>query len=302
MEISDSAKKRLDKVVLQLANQSSTKQNLSLFDMGVASSQSIIVNQYRFVTPYVSSYAAGNYRIEVDGTDYAGAYGSTITPTALAALLTALGQGTWYVDEDADSGNTFYVNSNTKTYTELELTTGSAGTITLISNNNVVLTTLLSFTGTSGKSIVINWGDSNSDSVALSATTVAKTHTYSVAGTYTITITGQVDYVTLLDGSNNNLTSIVFTGTHTLLDYILLTTNQLTVFTITASMVNVTKYYLGDNAINTTNVNALLVAIDAFGTSGGQIYVDGGTNGAPSGAGAIAKTNLLGRGWTVSTN
>lgn len=59
---------------------------------------------------------------------------------------------------------------------------------------------------------------------------------------------------------------------------------------------------LDNNAIPTADINTLLTTIDGFATNNGTIDVSGGTNGAPSGAGATAKTNLIGRGWTVTTN
>lgn len=59
-----------------------------------------------------------------------------------------------------------------------------------------------------------------------------------------------------------------------------------------------------DNALSEAAVNAILVQLDALGTSGGTCELDNpgaGTNAAPSGAGSTAKTNLIGRGWTVNT-
>lgn len=55
-------------------------------------------------------------------------------------------------------------------------------------------------------------------------------------------------------------------------------------------------------ALNVASVNAILVALDANGLSGGQVYLDLGTNAAPTGAGLTAKANLISKGWTVATN
>jgi hypothetical protein len=55
-------------------------------------------------------------------------------------------------------------------------------------------------------------------------------------------------------------------------------------------------------ALNVASVNALLVALDANGLSGGQVYLDLGTSAAPTGAGITAKNNLIAKGWTVATN
>jgi hypothetical protein len=55
-------------------------------------------------------------------------------------------------------------------------------------------------------------------------------------------------------------------------------------------------------ALNVASVNAILVALDANGLSGGAVYLDLGTNAAPTGAGITAKNNLIAKGWTVATN
>jgi hypothetical protein len=55
-------------------------------------------------------------------------------------------------------------------------------------------------------------------------------------------------------------------------------------------------------ALNVASVNAILVALDANGLSGGVVYLDLGTNAAPTGAGITAKNNLIAKGWTVATN
>lgn len=55
-------------------------------------------------------------------------------------------------------------------------------------------------------------------------------------------------------------------------------------------------------ALNEASVNAILVSIDAAATSTGTLDINLGTSAAPTGAGATAKANLIGRGWTVNTN
>lgn len=60
-----------------------------------------------------------------------------------------------------------------------------------------------------------------------------------------------------------------------------------------------------DNQMTSTSVNDLLVYLDGLGgTPPGSNLIDlsGGTNAAPSGAGATAATNLLGLGWNLTTN
>jgi hypothetical protein len=55
-------------------------------------------------------------------------------------------------------------------------------------------------------------------------------------------------------------------------------------------------------ALNVASVNAILVALDANGLSGGVVYLDLGTSAAPTGAGIIAAANLVSKGWTVAIN
>lgn len=58
----------------------------------------------------------------------------------------------------------------------------------------------------------------------------------------------------------------------------------------------------GDCALNRNVVDNILMILDDNGLTGGEVYLGGGTNAAPSGAGATAASNLIGKGWTVSTN
>lgn len=55
-------------------------------------------------------------------------------------------------------------------------------------------------------------------------------------------------------------------------------------------------------ALDVASVNAILVALDANGLSGGVVYLDLGTSAAPTGAGIVAKASLLTKGWTAVTN
>jgi hypothetical protein len=52
-----------------------------------------------------------------------------------------------------------------------------------------------------------------------------------------------------------------------------------------------------------SKVNSTLIEIDSFATSNGTLFIYGQNPAAPpSGAGALAKTNLQGRGWSVATD
>ncbi len=229
---------------------------------------------------------------------------------------------------------------------------------------------------------VVDWGDGNTDTIT-TYNDPAWTHTYSAAGTYTVTITGEVgrmyfnnggDCLKLVGALNvgiiglgvanlqgdffgcANVTSVIddlaqvstkvaswqskFNGagitgawdvklppnlanlnacffvsnlTSWLVDIPATVTNcqnawygnNLTSWAgaipATSTCTNYTNAF-ALNALDETSVNFILTQIDAAGTSNGTLSISGGTNAAPTGAGATAVTNLQSRGWTVSTN
>jgi uncharacterized protein YjbI with pentapeptide repeats len=55
-------------------------------------------------------------------------------------------------------------------------------------------------------------------------------------------------------------------------------------------------------ALTESAVDAILAALDTAGLSNGTVDVSGGTNAIPSAAGLTSKTNLEGKGWTVTVN
>lgn len=57
-----------------------------------------------------------------------------------------------------------------------------------------------------------------------------------------------------------------------------------------------------NDALDVASVNAILVGADASGLIASNIDLSGGTNAAPTGAGIVAKANLIGAGNTVTTN
>lgn len=61
-------------------------------------------------------------------------------------------------------------------------------------------------------------------------------------------------------------------------------------------------YSFADNSLDATSVNDVLQSADASGKLNGNLYLDSGTNAAPTGAGITAKNNLIAKGWTVPTN
>ena len=76
----------------------------------------------------------------------------------------------------------------------------------------------------------------------------------------------------------------------------------LTNLTISASNTNLNFFDASNCALPEGNVNTILLTINGLGTSGGTLFIHGGTNAAPSGQGIAAKNQLISRGWTVITN
>lgn len=58
----------------------------------------------------------------------------------------------------------------------------------------------------------------------------------------------------------------------------------------------------GECELTEESVNHILYELDQYGNTNGFIDLSGGSNAAPTGIGATAVTNLLAKGWTVSTN
>jgi len=63
-----------------------------------------------------------------------------------------------------------------------------------------------------------------------------------------------------------------------------------------------TNIRLDNNDLDESAVNGILIAVEANGTSNGLLYLDGGTNAVPTGAGLTAYNALDARGWDVRVN
>lgn len=70
--------------------------------------------------------------------------------------------------------------------------------------------------------------------------------------------------------------------------------------TISSAQTQLTQVALYNNGMGSTEVNAILIALDSTGATGGTVSITG--NSAPTGGGATAKTNLQGKGWIVETD
>jgi len=77
--------------------------------------------------------------------------------------------------------------------------------------------------------------------------------------------------------------------------------NQLTSLNISNNP-NLYRLWALNNSFSQTVVDNILITLANYSVSGGQAYLYGTGNAAPSAAGITAKNILLSRGWTVITN
>ena len=96
----------------------------------------------------------------------------------------------------------------------------------------------------------------------------------------------------------NSITSLDLSGLPDL-NYLSSESNLLTSIDLSANPLLAT-IYLQDNSMDAAAVDAVLIAVNAFGTSGGTIDIR--NNAAPTAAGVVAKNALAGRLWTIFTD
>lgn len=103
--------------------------------------------------------------------------------------------------------------------------------------------------------------------------------------------------------NNNSISGSYNFGLNTALTIMNLSTNSITGvsgFTLTTGLYNL---QIDHNSISVTDINNALVALDTNGiTNGNFISTIQSPLAAPTGLGATAKTNLIGKGWTVVTD
>jgi hypothetical protein len=102
------------------------------------------------------------------------------------------------------------------------------------------------------------------------------------------------------DGDNMLFTSLDFTGI-TSIRQILNDATGLQHINITGC-VNLNEVRLVNNDLTQTSVDHVLVTLDDSGLTGGLVDLGGGTNAAPSVAGAAAAASLILKGWSVTVN
>lgn len=130
------------------------------------------------------------------------------------------------------------------------------------------------------------------------------------AGNYSLNLTNCTSFVSLLLGENSSgptgVASINLTGCSSLAGidfdgFPYADISSLTTITVSTLPALVSANLVGAG-LNVASVNAILVALDANGLPNGAVNLSGGTSAAPTGAGIVAKANLIGKGWTVLTN
>lgn len=267
----------------------------------------------------------------------------------IISALNGLGVGTFW---STTSGGSTFINTYNDFITYTNLVINNAHNIEI--EVAAIIGTTLSFELllTSANQVFWDWGDGTIDEFNIN--NPFPTHTYTVAGNYTVLITIVTPTSLLLFSTNgavmSEINSIsflgnVFTALQTLLiqltgitafdsaslsSYTSLTSinlggNQLATFDLSSlpnsipnivltqnniSSINtssipasLTGFFIVNNSISTSDVNSILIRLDSAGLSNGIVDTSSQSPAAPpSGAGITAKNNLIGKGWTVTTD
>lgn len=134
---------------------------------------------------------------------------------------------------------------------------------------------------------------------------------------YGCDITGSLDLTPLANNlagivsfySNPNMTAVTFPSCSNTITQLLFSSCSLTAFDITplTGTNNNISISLQNNLLTAAAVNELLVDLDTKGWTNGTLTVSGTGNAAPDGTsggfdGLTAKTNLVGKGWSITNN
>lgn len=188
--------------------------------------------------------------------------------------------------------------------------------------------------------VTVDWGDGNTNTYT--GTNMNPSHTYSAPGLYTISVGHSVNpsqiqvtsnasiqsistlilettlqvlnavgnqftalptipnNVTNIDFSFNQLTSLPV-ALPTLLSFLRVDFNQLTSLPVIPTLVN--NILANNNQLTVAAVSNSLIQLDANGLNNGIVDLSNQTPAAPPNAGgATAAANLIGKGWTVTTD
>jgi hypothetical protein len=108
--------------------------------------------------------------------------------------------------------------------------------------------------------------------------------------------------VSMLDVNNNAVLTTLNLPAYTYTAFVNIAQNPLLTSINFGATVTCLSLNLQNNALSQTSVDDILNRIDLAGQSNGTLLLDGGTNSTPSVAGLVSKANLVGKGWTVTTN
>jgi hypothetical protein len=194
-------------------------------------------------------------------------------------------------------------------------------TITLPTNNHHItsfdfyscnITGVLDMSGLTGVGGAIRvWGNPLMTGLTMPTTLSGAPAIANLQG-HTCNITGTLDLSPLavnfggsvLFYNNPNLTGVILPSTANSVSQLFFYGCNLSSFDITplTGTLNGLSVRLDSNNLNATNVNQVLIDLDTKGWTGGVLNLGGTGNAAPTGAGITARTNLIGKGWTVTTN
>jgi hypothetical protein len=110
----------------------------------------------------------------------------------------------------------------------------------------------------------------------------------------------QLEGIEEWDSDNMEFRSLDFTGI-TSISQIYNENTGLQYINITGC-VNLDLVELENNDLTQASVDHVLITLDDNGLSGGDIYLDGGTNATPSPLGVAAQASLILKGWTITVN
>lgn len=150
------------------------------------------------------------------------------------------------------------------------------------------------------ENITVDWGDGNIATYPVATSSTIVSHAYSVANTYTLIFTFLPQNTREFVTNSLKINAIAIVNVAILEQITLLGCTIATFNATLQSAPSVIALDLRNNAI--TDTNAILQTLDNAGQINGVAQLNGGTNAAPSGAGITAKSNLIDKGWTVTTN
>ena len=176
-------------------------------------------------------------------------------------------------------------------------------TLIFSSKQNPVAPLGIAYIGADGETINHIWGDNTPDTLITvnSLTPTVASHTYGSIGNYTIKATGIKEAFKELFAPDNQFSAINI-PVNLNFRRIDLNNNYFTSLYLPPTNTDLIDFQINNNDLDLQSVNNFFITVNSFGTSNGQISMQGGTTPAPTGQGLIAMNELIARGWTILTN